>query len=305
MAASEEENGSNLMVVLSSDVASGRRLVEELLGGEGSHPEYRWSISNKYYTADIGIRLISDHREHIGLLQQTHALLAVYSPADEASLAAVRSLAAHLDAVDFRPEVLLIVQSCDAADGSLIGFCQEEALEHVTLKISDQKKNACDGKEMADNEDEEGKFIELQGIERITEALQATMWPRISKPTAGEPPSKKQDDESVRDEEDSFPPAVMALLDKLLQALDSQTNPISTQEDNNDEEASSFSEAGEAKDPFEQVLSLVTTLRQQGQSLPHHDRQRLAEIITFAFAKSMHGDDDDDDSDDDDDDDDD
>ena len=299
--------GSNLMYVIGSDGDHARRLVVDMLGGRESMASggYEWEIKNKYYHAEVKIQVIEDHLAHLDALTQVHALLMMYSPTDNTSIARIKAIAEHLDTIDFRPEILLVVQSPVKEDNlssaDLLSWCNEEGLEHVVLTDKGHKQGKLPAKDV-DEDEEDSDYPELQGIARICEALQSTIWPNISKPVDASPQQPLEqvvtEEKATEEGEDPllFTPEINHNLEKLLLAL--ATKEGAHEDDNDSPEVSVFTQKDASSDSFEQIFSLVQTLRTQGMSLPHRDRQRLAETITLAFAKSMV-DDNSDDSDDD------
>lgn len=172
-------------VIISCSTNRPEDIIKQILGDDQlPEPEtwtdnikaYPWHIDTKYYTADIHLcTLQSKTLGSQDFSESVQAVVIDFDSKSEESLSNVRQWFSFIS--HWEPEIkLLLCDSCGENSGSVIS---RDKLRSFCLKVSFELVERCSEPSSEDDSDEGFAEVELGGIRRIVQALQAHMWPNL------------------------------------------------------------------------------------------------------------------------------
>ncbi|KAG5273508.1 hypothetical protein AALO_G00152130 [Alosa alosa] len=257
---------------------------------------YPWTISNKYYTADVTLCVVPSTFQMCSEVAQSMQAFIVYF--NSAVKDGLNSVSPWLPIVeDLAPEVLILACDHVSDDGVSRQEAQQWCLSHAfeLVELSPQ-----------DLPDEDDDFPESTGVKRIIQALNANVWasaemkdgehnqgfgllsslvasrhnnPRPSQDTqsSGSPAEIVEEiieePRTVRSESSAVPGQVVdPMTDMDIQELANLT-------------------AGDADvENFERLFTKLKEMKDKASSLPHEQRKVHAEKVAKAFWMAIGGD---------------
>lgn len=270
-----------------------------------------WIIDNKYYRTELSVHWSSTPTSllsHANMLSELGpslgALILIWDPFQEHTLKEVYKWKDFIE--EYQPPVLLCVQhsqsTCDYSS-SLVKECEEwcleNGLESVSVTVESIRVLPADC-----------HLEEKVGLERISEALEANVWPNLrlkNDPfSSSKDPSGVNKNESEGTQTDDETQNLSSLSIPAIQTSGDLVSPSSSPaasevpSKNKDKEGKfvesltklSKLEDLDFSDPdnFEQLFSVLQPLRQQGQSLPDDQRRELAARVALLFASQFEED---------------
>ncbi|XP_003386822.1 PREDICTED: alpha- and gamma-adaptin-binding protein p34-like [Amphimedon queenslandica] len=274
----ERESSQNILRLINccKETENCLKLIKELTGealtlnSKGLPTKtVEWHIDNKYYSATINIHLTLEPSEETDTPFEAVVILCELEELDH--LERVKDLWSNLDQKDsnsFPPEVSLLVGvTNDSSDENetikkTLHWCTDNGIELVKWRHIDKAVESDD--EEDDNE----------GISRISEALQAHMWPQItlkgsSNKAAAVSDHKEAPTTNSNEPEPPLPEGVV-IPDFLSSMNAAEPDP-----------------GGES---FEELFERFASMRAHAESLPYEERKAYAEKVVMSFWKSIGGD---------------
>ncbi|XP_028823174.1 alpha- and gamma-adaptin-binding protein p34-like [Denticeps clupeoides] len=290
-----EATESSVLVCSCDPGYAAQQLVEQILGTslpepcrqDGDVVWYPWTISNKYYRADVSMCVVPSRFEvSAKVAESVQACILYFSSAAKDGLS---SVAPWLPVVEeLAPEVLILVcdHVCDAGVSRKEAqqWCLAHAFEMVELNTQ----------ELPEEDDD---FPESTGVKRIIQALNANVWSSaemkdetnqgfglMSSLMASchaqpqpQPPAVQTEDAEKADQVSTDPVDAVAIdprLDMDIQELATLT-------------------AGDSDvDNFERLFTKLKEMKDKASSLPHDQRKLHAEKVAKAFWTAIGGEDD-------------
>ncbi|XP_064390829.1 alpha- and gamma-adaptin-binding protein p34-like [Halichondria panicea] len=266
-------------------------LVEELTGEKLSSQDVEkgsvcWRVDNKYYTAEIELFIVpsskklSKKREYQALIFLCDLDCADVLETLESSWTKIKQ---H-DESDVR--VVMGVATSDTPTVEVLKWCVCEGMELVEWERGENPQPQ-------DTDSDDGLPPEAMGVARLSETLQAHMWPNITmkgrdptatsqtqsgaaQPAAGNDMNDLTKLEAKATASASKEEEVRNRVDELL-LTDDQLSALKDSEDPGGEK-------------FEDLFSRFSQMKQHAESLPHEERKVYAERVAMAFWDAIGGD---------------
>lgn len=223
---------------------------------------YLWHIDNKYYTSQVLLCTTENPRADVSI-EGAQALIIHHDPQKEG---AEQSLEEWTSLICSMVEAEVLLFLCNTIVDATIRdkvtkWCIQKKFELVEFELPELSET-CEDFDPIHNK---------YGIERITEALHAHMWPNMilkGKPSSGEEPT------DVKEVEKQLDNIRLAQHPTERLEMESMLDGIM---------------GGENAD-FGELFSQLMAMKQHAASLPTNQRRIAAEQLVTAFWKAMGGD---------------
>ncbi|XP_063052629.1 alpha- and gamma-adaptin-binding protein p34 [Engraulis encrasicolus] len=313
MSAEEDTAMEPVPCILISSCDSGfkeEELIKQILGTstvpdpskqENSVVWYPWTITNKYYTADVSLCVVPSTFQMCSEVAQSMQAFIVYF--NSAVKEGLNNVSPWLPIVeDLAPEVLILVCDHVCDDGVSRQEAQQWCLSHAfeLVELNPQ-----------DLPDEDDDFPESTGVKRIVQALNANVW-ASAEMKDGEHnqgfglmsslvAAKHNNPRPSQDSQSSGSPAESAEESPAVQRPDrgQSGNNNSSQQGGNlmdsmtdmDIQELANLTAGDADvENFERLFTKLKEMKDKASSLPHEQRKVHAEKVAKAFWMAIGGD---------------
>jgi len=294
-----DESIRNKILIIGYDNLQKETLIQKLLGNEMKQPctytaikgkdllSHSWNIDTKYYTASVEFLILDvadsepdpSLQEHLG--EVCEALVFMVDPLHQ-SLTHWESFIAG-----YSPSVLLCVG--EKTEPKVHEWCLDHGVEFVAL---DQVQKG--------EEDEDERFVEKFGVERIIEALHANTWPNMILKKEQSSNGPKVDKDSL----DSMLNSAKISIEGLVfaeKAREKETYKENEQERSNEafhlpmddlmfadlDMPNEGEEDMEDLQIFEKTLGNLASARARASNLPDNERRELAAQFALSFLEAF------------------
>ncbi|XP_061577753.1 alpha- and gamma-adaptin-binding protein p34 isoform X1 [Cololabis saira] len=309
MSTSEETSESILPCVLVTSCGSEikeEELIKQILNSktlpepikqEGTVSWYPWTISNKYYTADVRLCAVpSTFQMSAEIAQSMQAFIAYFDSKVNDGLEKVKPWISVVE--DLAPEVLILVCDRVCEDGVTRHEAQQWCLAHAFELVE------LNPQELPDEDDD---FPESTGVKRIVQALNANVWSSVEMKDGHNQgfglmsslvAARHNNPRNSQDPPSSSLPAESLLTNEETDKTDSSKN-TGTQEsvvdamtDLDIQELANLTTGDSDVDNFERLFTKLKEMKDKASSLPHEQRKVHAEKVAKAFWMAIGGDED-------------
>lgn len=264
------------------------RLLKELTGVSilNTERQIEWAVDNKYYSTTITIHI--HHMTKGGGGDDEWDCEAVIFLSSLLQLDALEKIKEMWKRIsnDTLPSVCLLVDVCRGESPyqqEALEWCIESGIELVEWNIDKKTENSTD-----ENNEEEIDCDDDGGVVRISDALQAHMWPGMKMKKKGNGvilTDTSNISSEQKNKEDEFINNDSSLNGK----MESKLNSDMSVEQLLSRGLMNESDPG-GDETFEELFSRFAEMKVHADTLPHEERKKYAEKVVMAFWDAIGGD---------------